>query len=83
MSDEEEKPATLRQEILDKFGALITAAFGLIAALAWNDTMKAIFKEVFGKPDAIEPMLIYSIIVTAIAVILILIVSRAIAKARG
>ena len=62
---------------------LITAAFGLVAALAWNDTIKAIFKEIFGKPDAIEPMLIYAVTVTVIAVILIVIVSRSIAKAKA
>ncbi|MFB5620497.1 MAG: DUF5654 family protein, partial [Nitrosopumilus sp.] len=47
MSDEE-KPATIKQEILDKIAALVTAAFGLVAALAWNDAIKAVFKEVFG-----------------------------------
>jgi len=34
----------MRKEIIEKFAALITAAFGLIAALAWNDAIKALFK---------------------------------------
>ena len=82
MSDED-KPAPLKQEILDKIAALITAAFGLVAALAWNDAIKAVFKEIFGKADAVGPMLIYAIIVTIIAVILTIIVARAAAKAKS
>ena len=83
MADEEEKPATLKQEVMDKIAALITAAFGLVAALAWNDAIKAVFKEVFGTADAIGPMLIYAITVTIIAVILTIIVARAAAKAKN
>ena len=83
MGDDEEKPTTLKQEILDKIAALVTAAFGLVAALAWNDAIKAVFKEVFGQADAVGPMLIYAIIVTIIAVILTIIVARAAAKAKN
>ena len=83
MADEEEKPPTLKQEILDKFGVLVTTAFGLVAALAWNDAIKAIFKEIFGEQSTVVPMLIYAIMVTIIAVILIVIVARAVAKAKN
>lgn len=80
---DEEKPATLKQEVLDKMAALITAAFGLVAALAWNDAIKAIFREIFGESNAITPMLIYASVVTIIAVILIIIVARAVANAKN
>ena len=80
---DEEKPAPLKQEILDKIAALVTAAFGLVAALAWNDAIKAVFKEIFGTADAVGPMLIYAIMVTVIAVILTIIVARAAAKAKS
>ena len=83
MADDEEKPTTLKTEVLDKISALVTAAFGLVAALAWNDAIKAIFKEVFGANDTIGPMLIYAVIVTIIAVILTIIVARAVAKAKN
>ena len=53
--------------IVDKMSALITAAFGLVAALAWNEAIKAIFKEIFGTAEAIAPMLIYAIVVTIAA----------------
>jgi len=84
MADEpKEEPVPLKVEILDKIAALVTAAFGLVAALAWNEAIKAIFKEVFGTAEAIGPMLIYAIVVTIIAVILTIIVARAASKAKA
>jgi hypothetical protein len=55
---------------------LIISALGLVAALAWNDTIKLIFTEIFGTPNQIMPMIIYSVTVTIIAVILILSISN-------
>ena len=81
--ENEQKHVSLKTEILDKIAALVTAAFGLVAALAWNDAIKAIFKEIFGTADAIVPMLIYAILVTIIAVILTIIVARAASKAKS
>jgi len=83
MADDEEKPVPLKVEVLDKIAALVTAAFGLVAALAWNEAIKAIFKEIFGAEDAIGPMLIYAIVVTIAAVILTIIVARAASKAKA
>jgi len=80
--EEEEKP-TLKTEVLDKISALVTAAFGLVAALAWNDAIKTIFKEVFGESNTIGPMVLYAVIVTIIAVILTIIVARAVANAKS
>ena len=81
--DEKEEPKTLKEEVLDKIAALVTAAFGLVAALAWNDAIKTIFKEIFGEESTIGPMLLYAIIVTIIAVILTIIVARAVANAKN
>ena len=80
---EEDSKSSFKKEILDKFAALVTAAFGLVAALAWNDAIKAVFKEVFGKADAVGPMLIYAVIVTIFAVILTMVVARAALKAKS
>lgn len=79
-TDEKEEP--LKVQILDKIAALVTAAFGLVAALAWNGAIIAIFKEVFGEADSIGPMLIYAIVVTIIAVILTIIVAKAVTNAK-
>lgn len=35
----------MEKEVIEKFAALITAAFGLVAALAWNDAIKSLFAE--------------------------------------
>ena len=83
MADKKEEKITLKTEVLDKMAALVTAAFGLVAALAWNDAIKAIFKEIFGDHNAIGPMLIYASMVTIIAVIMIIIVARAVANAKN
>ena len=58
----------LEAEVIEKLAALITAAFGLVAALAWNDAIKAIFAAVFGATQTIVAMLVYAVVVTIIAV---------------
>ncbi len=79
---EEVKEEPLKVQVLDKIGALVTAAFGLVAALAWNGAIIAIFKEIFGEAESIGPMLMYAILVTIVAVILTIIVARAITNAK-
>ncbi|MFH1972296.1 MAG: DUF5654 family protein [archaeon] len=59
----------MKIEVIEKLAALLTAAFGLVAALAWNDTIKAIFAVYFGEVNTIWAMLTYALLVTIIAVI--------------
>lgn len=80
---EEEKEPPMKILVLDKMSALITAAFGLVAALAWNEAIKAIFKEIFGAADSIVPMLAYAIVVTIVAVILTILVARSLSKMKA
>jgi len=79
---DEEKEEPMKVIVLDKIAALVTAAFGLVAALAWNEAIKAIFKEIFGEAESIGPLLIYAILVTIAAVILTIIVARAVSNAK-
>lgn len=72
----------MKGEVVDKLAALITAAFGLVAALAWNGAIKAIFLKVFGEAEGLGPMLIYAVIVTLIAVLATIWVGKAAAKAK-
>jgi len=72
----------MKKEVVEKLSALITAAFGLVAALAWNDTIKAIFLKVFGTAEGVLPMLIYAIVVTIIAVIVTVQIGKAAEKAK-
>lgn len=80
---EDEKEPTMKIVIVDKMSALITAAFGLVAALAWNEAIKAIFKEIFGSADSIVPLLAYAITVTIVAVILTILVARSLSKMKA
>lgn len=59
----------MKSEVTEKLAALITAAFGLVAALAWNGAIRAIFAKVFGDPEGMIQMIIYAVVVTIIAVI--------------
>ena len=73
----------LKSEVLTQIAALVTAAFGLVAALAWNGAIQAIFKAVFGTTDTITGQLIYAVIITIVAVIATILIARSVASAKG
>ena len=58
----------MKKQIIEKMSTLIISAFGLVAALAWNDAIKAIFERLFGAANGMWSMLIYAVAVTIIAV---------------
>jgi hypothetical protein len=60
----------MKTEIIDKLADLITTAFGLVAALAWNSAIQGVFKKFFGTAKGLIPMMLYVLIVTIIAVAL-------------
>ena len=60
---------SLSVDVIDKLAALITAAFGLVAALAWNTAIQAVFKEIFGDQSSVPAMLGYAGFLTIIAVV--------------
>lgn len=74
---------TFYEEVLDKMAALLTAAFGLVAALAWNGAIQELFKEVFGSAENLSAQLTYAIVVTVIAVLATILIARAAAKAKN
>ena len=69
--------------VIEKIAALITAAFGLVAALAWNGAIQAIFAKYFGAAQTIGPMLTYAVLVTIIAVIATIWIGKVAEKAKG
>ena len=73
----------MKFEILDKLAALITAAFGLVAALAWNGAIRAIFERIFGEADNIAALVTYAVVVTVIAVFAVILIARSVNKAKG
>ena len=72
----------MKLEILDKIAALVTVAFGLVAALAWNGAIRAIFQHFFGTADSIPAMLVYAVVVTVIAVLVAIWIARAVKRAK-
>ena len=60
----------MKKRVVEKLAMLITAAFGLVAALAWNSAIQAIFTRLFGETGSILAMLSYAIVVTIFAVII-------------
>ena len=75
--------ATFKAIVVEKSTALMMAAFGLIAALAWNDAIKSLFLP-GGYLYAVAKYgpWVYAILVTAIAIIAIIWLSKVAEKAK-
>ena len=79
----------MKSVVINKLAALVTAAFGLIAALAWNDAIKALFKGPCGSEGAGALCAlssggpwVYAIIVTILAVIVTIWIAKVAEKAK-
>lgn len=78
----------MKKDVIEKFSALVTAAFGLVAALAWNDAIKALFVGPCGTEGAGAlcslsnggPW-VYAILVTILAVVATIWVGKAASRA--
>ncbi len=73
----------MQKEVIEKIAALITAAFGLIAALAWNEAIQEIFRLVFGEQSGVWAMIAYAVIITIIAVVVTIWIGRVAEKSTG
>ncbi len=71
-----------RIQVLETIAALMTAAFGLIAALAWNDAIGTAIKNTFSNDPGIGQF-IYAIVVTIIAVVATILIGRMLAKMKA
>ena len=74
---------SFKTEVIEKVAALVTAAFGLVAALAWNGAIQELFKLIFGEQSTLVAMFVYAVVVTIIAVIAVILIGRAAAQAKG
>jgi len=77
----------VKKDVIEKVSALVIAAFGLVAALAWNDAIKALFVGPCGTEGAGALCAlssggpwVYAIIVTIVAVLVAVWVGKAAAK---
>ncbi|MBQ2762880.1 MAG: hypothetical protein IJF47_04090 [Candidatus Methanomethylophilaceae archaeon] len=73
----------VKLKMVETFAALITSAFGLVAALACNEAIKAVIAEFLDSGNDIFGYLIYAVIVTIIAVIATLLIAMEAEKLKG
>jgi uncharacterized membrane protein YjjP (DUF1212 family) len=71
------------QLILQSMITLASASLGLVAALAWNDAIKATIKKIFETDDNLAGLYTYAVIATVIAVLVVLILTRIASKVGG
>ena len=69
--------------ILQTMITLAAASLGLVAALAWNEAIKALIKTVLGEDDSLVSLFTYAILATLIAVVVLLVLGRAAARVGG
>ena len=62
---------------------LASAALGLVAALAWNEAIKSLMKELLGPDENLAALFTYAILATIIAVVVLLILAKIAGKIGG
>jgi hypothetical protein len=79
MADEKETPRKkrLHKELLGSFAMLVTSAFGFVAALAWNEAVKAAINRYIEPGSGLKSQFLYAIFVTVLAVLVSYYLSRA------
>lgn len=73
-------PKELPRAVVQQMTALATSGFGLVAALAWNNVIREFVdqfvKPVIGEASGLWSLLIYAVLVTALAVLVTLQLTR-------
>ena len=69
--------------IIQTMITLAAASLGLVAALAWNEAIKALIKTVLGEDDSLAGLFTYAILATLIAIVVLLALGRAAARVGG
>ena len=62
---------------------LASASLGLVAALAWNEAIKATIQQVFGTDDSLSGLYAYAVIATVLAIVVLLVLARAASRIGG
>ena len=70
------RTARFSQEVLATMISLASAAFGVVAALAWNTAITTLFRQRFGEDAEVFALFTYAIVVTVIGVVVIVILGR-------
>ena len=76
-----EKEMSLAESVRTRTIQYITAAFGLIAGLAWNDAVRSLIELTFPKAsNTVTAKFIYALILTALLVLVTISLARALGK---
>lgn len=68
--------AEFKGEVKKQITNLVTAAFGFVAALSWNEAIKSMIVSFLGTQDQWPYMVLSAVVVTVIAVIAIVLISK-------
>jgi hypothetical protein len=62
---------------------LASASLGLVAALAWNEAIRATIRQVLGADDSLGGLYLYAILATLLAVLVLIYLGRLAARLGG
>ncbi len=62
------KEEGLRLQVIRRTYELLTAAFSLVAALAWNDAIQSLFLQLFGPAQTLWAKFAYAVVLTMLIV---------------
>jgi membrane protein YdbS with pleckstrin-like domain len=74
------KNEEMKSQVRTTIATLMTTAFGLIAALAWNEAIRAVILAYFPPQSGITGLFIYAVLITILAVVATLLIARTISK---
>jgi ABC-type Mn2+/Zn2+ transport system permease subunit len=74
------KTSRFSKDVLATMISLASAAFGVVAALAWNTAITELFDEVFGKDARISALFVYAVLITLVGVVVIVLMGRLAAR---
>lgn len=69
--------------VLQTMITLASASLGLVAALAWNEAIKATIKTLLGTSESLAALYTYAILATLLAVIVLLMLARIASRIGG
>ncbi len=72
-------PRTVVQTMI----TLASASLGLVAALAWNEAIKATIQKALGNADDLLGLYIYAVLATIIAIVVLLVLARIASRVGG
>ncbi len=70
------KDNSLKLELVEKMTTLVTAGFGFVAGLAWNEAIQELFKQLFPAHGSLVAKFFYAIVITIIVVLVTTKLSR-------